>query len=91
MHGSEVYQFLKIYIFPHGVPRSKTLYQGRGQTGQKIKKHFKNFNIELIGPPTYDHRTIRLVERLIQTIKRPLSCIKEAAQEKHQITQFFIN
>ena len=39
-------------------------------------------NIELIYAPANDYRAIGLVERLIQTIKRQLSCMKAHLKNK---------
>ena len=46
--------------------------------GWQSKMNFCNKNnIEFIKAPVNDHRAIGLVERLIQTIKSRLACIKE--------------
>ena len=44
--------------------------------GYKVKNFCKQHNINIITAPADDHRAIGLVERLIQTIKRRLSCMK---------------
>ena len=56
--------------------------QPRCQTGQQIKAFCSQNNIHLIEAPIHDHRAIGLVERLIQTIKKRLACIKTAAQNQ---------
>ena len=75
-------QFIQRYIFLHGVPRSIRLDQARCQTGQRIKIFYNQNNIQLIEAPIHDHRAIGLVERLIQTIKNRLACIKTAARNQ---------
>ena len=50
------------------------------------RKSFETFSIENnitpIYAPTNDHRAIGLVERIIQTIKRQLSCMKSQLNKK---------
>ena len=50
--------------------------QARCQTGNIIKEFCNRNNIKIIFAPANDHRSIGLVERLIQTVKRRLGCIK---------------
>ena len=64
----------------HGVPRSIRLVQARCQTGQRIKAFCNQNNMQLIEAPIHNHRAIGLVERLNQTIKEHLACIKTAEQ-----------
>ena len=56
--------------------------QARCQTGHRIKTFCNQNKIQLIEAPIHDHRAIGLVERLIQTIKNRLACIKTAAQNQ---------
>ena len=69
----------------HGIPRSFRLDQARFQTGQQIKAFCSQNNIQLIEAPIIDHRAIGLVERLIQTIKNRLACIKTAARNQFNV------
>ena len=69
----------------HGIPRAIGLDQARCQTGQQIKTFCSQNNIQLIEAPIHDHRAIGLVERLIQTIKNRLACIKTAAQNQFNV------
>ena len=69
----------------HGIPRSIRLDQARCQTGDQIKAFFSQNNIQLIEAPIHDHRAIVLVERLIQTIKNLLACIKTATQKQFNL------
>ena len=69
----------------HGTPRAIRLDQARCQTGQQIKAFFSQNNIQLIETPIHDHRAIGLVERLIQTIKNCLVCIKTAARNQFNV------
>ena len=55
------------------------------QTGQKIKAFYSQNNIQLIQAPIHNHRAIGLVERLIQTIKIRLVCIKTAARNQFNV------
>ena len=66
----------------HGIPRAIRMDQARFQTGHQIKTFCNQNNIQLIEAPIHDHRAIGLVERLIQTIKNRLACIKTAAQNQ---------
>ena len=59
--------------------------QARCQTGQQIKTFCSQNNIQLIEAPVQDHRAIGLVERLIQTIKNQLACIKTAARNQFNV------
>ena len=78
-------KFLQEYVLLHGIPCSKRLDQGRCQTGQQIKAFCNQNNIQLIEAPIHFHRAIGLVERLIQTIKNRLACIKTAAQNQFKL------
>ena len=52
------------------------LHQACCLIGYKVKSFCKQHNINIITAPANDHRAIGLVERLVQTIKRRLSCMK---------------
>ena len=54
-------------------------------TGKKSKEFCIDNNIEPKYAPANDHRAIRLVERLIQTIKRQLSCMKAQLNKKFNL------
>ena len=75
-NGPNVLKFLDDYIHIHGVPRNIRLDQARCSIGYKVKNFCKQHNINILPAPVNDHRAIGLVERLIQTIKRRLSCMK---------------
>ena len=75
-NGPNVIKILDDYIHIHGVPRNIRLDQARCLIGYKVKKYCKQHNINIITAPANDHRAIGLVERLIQTIKRRLGCMK---------------
>ena len=81
-NGSNIEKFLNKYITQHGVPRNIRLDQARCLKGNKIQQLCKRNNIELIYAPANDHRPIGLVERLIQTVKRRLGCIKLDPNQK---------
>ena len=67
------------------MPRSIRLDQARCQTGHRIKAFCSQNNIQLIEAPIHNHRAIGLVERLIQTIKNRLPCIKTAARNQFNL------
>ena len=75
-NGPNVLKFLYDYIHIHGVPRNIRLDQARCLIGNKVKTLCKQHNINILTAPANDHRAIGLVERLIQTNKRRLSCMK---------------
>ena len=75
-NGPNVLKFLDDYIHIHGVPRNTRLDQARCLIGNKVKTFCKQHNINIPTAPANDHRAIGLVEHLIQTIKRRLSCMK---------------
>ena len=78
-------KFLQEYVLLHGIPRKIRLDQARCQTGQQVKNFCSQNNIQLIEAPIHDHRAIGLVERLIQTIKNRLACIKTAARNQFNV------
>ena len=82
-------KFLQEYVLLHGIPRTITLDQARCQTGQQVKTFCSQNNIQLIKAPIHDHRAIGLVERLIQTIKNRLACIKTAARNQFNVKASF--
>ena len=61
----------------HGIPRSIRLDQAKCLVGNQVKTFCNKNNIDIIEAPVNVHRAIGLVERLIQTIKKRLACIKE--------------
>ena len=74
-----------IYIFQHGVPRTIRLDQARCFTGKKFETFCTENNITPIYAPANDHRAMGLVERIIQTIKRQLSCMKSQLNKKFNL------
>ena len=75
-NATNIEHFLTKNIAIQGVPRSIRMDQARCQTGNVIKEFCNRNNIKKIFAPANDHRSIGLVERLIQTVKRRLGCIK---------------
>ena len=63
-------------IFKPGVPQNIRLDQARCLIGYKVKNFSKQHNVNIITAPGIDQRAVGLVERLIQTIKRRISCMK---------------
>ena len=72
-----------MYIETHGIPRSIRLDQAKCFIGHQVKTFCNKNNIEIIEAPVNDHRAIGLVERLLQTIKNRLACIKEEKLSTH--------
>ena len=75
-NATNVEHFLNKYMSIHGVPRSIRMDQARCQKSNIIRDLCNRNNIKIIFAPANDHRSIGLVERLIQTVKRRLGCIK---------------
>ena len=75
-NGPNVIKFLDEYIQIHGVPGNIWLDQVHCLIGCKVKNFCKQHNINIITAPANDHRAIGLVERLIQTFKQRLNCMK---------------
>ena len=80
--GTNVIKFLNIY---YRLPRTIRLDQARCFTGKKFETFCIENNITPIFAPANDHRAIGLVKRLIQTIKRQLSCMKTQLNKKFNL------
>ena len=78
-------KFLNKYIYHQGVPRAIRLDQARCFTGKKLETFCTENNITPIYAPANDHRAIGLVERIIQTMKRQLSCMKSKLNKKFDL------
>ena len=65
------------YIEIHGIPRSIRLDQTKCLVGNQVKTFCTRNIIQIIEAPFSNHRAIDLVERIIQTTKTILACIKE--------------
>ena len=83
--GPNVFKFLNKNIYQHGVPRTIRLDQARCFTGKKFETFYTENKITPIYAPANDHREIGLVERIIQTIKRQLSCMKSQLNKKFDL------
>ena len=79
-NADNILKFIQKYVLLHVIPRSIRLDQALCQNGQQIKAFCNQNIIPLIEAPTHDHRANGLFERLIQTIKNRLACIKTAAR-----------
>ena len=66
-----------MYLENHGIPRSNRMDKTKCLVGNQVKNFWIKNIIEIINAPVNDHRAIGLVERLLQTIKSRLACIKE--------------
>ena len=74
--GVNVVKFLRDYAYTHGIPQTIRLDQATCLVGKQITNHCNENNNNILDAPVGDHRAIGLVERMIQTIKRRLSCMK---------------
>ena len=75
-NGTNVIKYLDEYIQIHGFPRNIRLHQARCLIEYKVNNFCKQLKINIITAPANNHRSIGLVERLIQSIKRRRICIK---------------
>ena len=75
-NGTNVVKFLRSYAYTHGIPRTIRLDQATCLVGKQVTNYCNENNIDILDAPVGDHRAIGLVERMIQTIKRRLSCMK---------------
>ena len=64
------------HIVNHGVPRNIRCDQEQGFRAKQFLIYCKTNNIKLIFAPVDDHRAIRMVERLIRTLKSRLAIMK---------------
>ena len=79
-NGTNV-KFLREYAYNHGTPRTIHLDQATCLVGKQVTSYCNENNIDILDAPVGDHRAIGLVERMIQTIKRSLSCMKAENKE----------
>ena len=75
-NGVNVVKFLRDYAYTHGIPRTIRLNQATCLVGKQVTNYCKENNINIPDAPVGDHGAVGLVERMIQTIKRLLSCKK---------------
>ena len=75
-NGVNVVKFLRDYAYTHGIPRTIRLDQATCLVGKQVTNYCNENNIDILDAPVGDHRAIGLVERMIQTIKRRLACMK---------------
>ena len=76
-NGPNVLKFLDRYIENHGIPRSIRLDQAKSLVGNVVMAFCNKNKIDIIEAAVNNHRAVGLVEKLIQTIKNRLACIKE--------------
>ena len=75
-NATKVKRFLLKDFRLHGIPRQIRLDQARCSIGNTVKTLCEDNNIELIAAPAERHRAIGLVERILQTLKQRLGCLK---------------
>ena len=75
-NGVNVVKFLRDYAYTHGIPRTIRLDQATCLVGKQVTNYCNENIINILDAPVGDHRAIGLVERMIQTIKGRLSCMK---------------
>ena len=80
-NGTNVVKFLREYAHNHGIPRIIRLDQATCLVSKQVTNYCNESNINILDAPVGDHRAIGLVERMIQTIKRRLSCMKAENKE----------
>ena len=80
-NGTSVVKFLPEYAYNHGIPRTIRSDQATCLVGKPVTSYYNENNIDILDAPVGDHRAIGLVERMIQTMKRPLSCMKAENKE----------
>ena len=69
-------KFMQRYISNNGVPRRLRCDQAQTFRAKKFYLICKSNNIKLLFAPVDDHRSIDVVKRLIQTLKRRLGVMK---------------
>ena len=69
-------KFVQRYISNNEVPRRLRCDQAQTFRAEKFQIFCRTNNIKLLFAPVDDHRTIGVVERMIQTIKRKLAVMK---------------
>ena len=75
-NGANVVKFLRDFAYTHGIPRTIRLDQATCLVGKQVTNYCNENIINILDAPVGDHRAIGLVERMIQTKKRCLSCMK---------------
>ena len=70
-------KFFDMYIKNNGIPSSIRLDLAKYLLGHQVKTFCNTNDIEIIEAFFNGHRAVGLVERLMQKIKKPFSCIKE--------------
>ena len=68
-------EYINQYKKFHGIPRNIRCDQAQAFKSRQFEIYCKNNNIKLILAPVGDQRATRMIERLIQTIKRRLSVL----------------
>ena len=63
------------------MPRTIRLDPATCLVNKQVTNYCNENNINILDAPVGDHRAIGLVERMIQTIKRRLSCVKAEHKE----------
>ena len=76
-NGPKVLKFLIMYIEIRGIPRSIRLDQEKCLDGNQVKTFCTRKNIEITEVPVNDHCAFGILERLFQSIKNRLACIKD--------------
>ena len=86
--GNNEQKFRQNYKLLHIVPRTICL-EASSRIGKQKTLLSEPNQIEIVELSVSDHKAIDLVEKLIQSIKRKLSCIKVAANYKFNIKNSF--
>ena len=80
-NGTNVVKFLREYAYNHGIPRTIRLDKATCLVGKQVTSYCNESNIDNLDAPVGDRRAIGFVERMNQTIKRRLSCMKAENKE----------
>ena len=76
-----VIKILDNYIEFHGVARSFRINRARCLIGEQVYKFCKKNKIDLILALVNDHRAMKLIERLNDTIQHHLACVTAANKD----------
>ena len=74
-------KFLRDYAYNHSFSRTIRLDQAACLVGKQVTNYCNENTINILDAPVGDHRVIGIVEQMIQTIKRRLSCKQVERQE----------
>ena len=86
-NGADVVKFLRDYTYTNRIPQTIRVGQATCLVGEQVTNYCNENNINIIDAPVGGHRAIGLVERMIQTIKHRLSCMKAENKDAFSTSQ----